>query len=107
MSAWVEAALWGLAGAFIWAGPEWLACAFAGKGSALRCSIELAVRLAAGSLAAAAFTGWATEFLRQEDHAQAVAAVIGMVANRASSSFVEDMAARISRFTQGAPKHEP
>lgn len=91
---------WGLAGAFIWAWPEWNACAFSGKREAVRCAVQFAGRLACGGLAAAAFTALAADILKVPGHMPAVAAGLGLVANRAAPKLAQGVADVLSKWTK-------
>lgn len=104
-------ASWGFLGAFIYAGPRWLACAWPARGLVGRCSLEAAISLAVGAIAAAAFARWTLGFLHQQHgDLPAVAAMIGLLANRAAPLLVDGLAgmpatilsARIGKLTQGS-----
>lgn len=99
-------AFWGLAGAFIWAGPEWLACIFSdGKGPKLKCTLEFIVRLLTGVLAAAAFTPWVLEiFHNSENRTQPIAALIGLMANTTAPKLVDVLSARALKVFKGDSK---
>lgn len=87
-------AAWGFLGAFIYAAPRWVACAWGSRGAAWRCSIEAGVCLAVGAIAAAAFARWAVGFLHQAaGDLNAVAAMIGLLANRLAPRLVDGFSA--------------
>jgi hypothetical protein len=87
-------AAWGFLGAFIYAAPRWVACAWASRGAAWRCSIEAVVCLAVGAIAAAAFARWALAFLHQSaGDLNAVAAMIGLLANSLAPRLVDGFSA--------------
>jgi hypothetical protein len=80
------AALWGLAGAFMYAAPKMSACVFSAKpedGPPMRCVIDAIIALVIGALAAAAFAEFAQDFLKRTEPGarSAIAAVIGLLAN--------------------------
>jgi hypothetical protein len=87
--------LWGLAGAFIYAGPRWI-IALSGKAdsrSAITIStMEMLVALAVGTLAAGAFGPLGSKVLLTTLKVQdenAMATVIGLFANRLAPELVE------------------
>ena len=86
---------WGLAGAFIYAGPKWVICLSATKDSAHNvaiCTIEAVVSLAVGTLAAVVFSPLADQALLTTLHLRddnAVCACIGLFANRLAPELVE------------------
>lgn len=87
--------LWGLAGTFIYAGPRWVISLFgepAGRAHTAHCTVELVVALTVGSLAAAAFGPAAATVVLTSLHLKddnAVAAVIGLFANKLAPALVE------------------
>lgn len=85
-------AFWGAAGAFIYAGPRWLACAYPAKGLAWRCTLEAAIAIAVGLVAAAAFARWTLHLLHQAPgDLPAVAAMVGLLANRLAPMLVDGL----------------
>lgn len=107
------AALWGLSGAFIYAAPRWMACAFASKGVALRCSLEMIVCLGIGSIAAAAFGPWVLVFLKQRPtDLGAISAMVGLLANPTAPKVVDmignlassGLVSRIAKAVKGDDK---
>ena len=87
----LASALWGLAGAFIYAAPNLSTCLFTRKagdgfGAIGRCVLDFAVALVIGALASAAFAQWAQAFLKRTgpEELRAIAAVIGLLANPAA-----------------------
>lgn len=93
-------ALWGLAGAAIYAAPRWLACKFEGDGGLVRCTLDALVCLAVGTLAAAAFAPWALDFLHQKQrYLSAIAAMIGLLANPTAPRLVEKLSAVVAGLT--------
>jgi hypothetical protein len=100
---WVSGA-WGLAGAFIWAGPQWLACVFSGEGQPLKCSLEILIRLATGAIAGAAFTPLVLDLLHHgADRSQPIAAMIGLIANTTAPKVVDTLSARIAKAFKSEP----
>ena len=106
-------ATWGVAGSFIYAGPRWLACAFASKGAAWRCSLEAAICLLVGAIAAQAFGQWVLAFLHQRPaDLNAIAAMIGLLANPLAPKLTEGLAgtiantisSRVGKLTKGDDK---
>lgn len=86
-----QPATWGLAGAFIFSAPQWIACLVAcrqAKQPTWRCSLEFAVALATGGIAAAAFTGVILAMSPIKDH-NAIAATIGLLANSTAPLLVK------------------
>ena len=64
------AALWGMAGAFMYAAPKLSACAFSTKpedGPPMRCILDAVIALVIGALAAAAWGQFALEFLKRTE----------------------------------------
>lgn len=96
---------WGVAGAFIYAGPKWVICLSAtrdrGHNPAI-CTMEMMVCLMVGTLAAGAFgpligqLALTTLHIKDEN---AICAVIGLFANRVAPDLVEKGA---SAFDGGA-----
>lgn len=99
-------AFWGAAGAFIYAGPRWVACLVAShetKAGSWVCFLELVVALAVGSIASAAFSALAHRLTNIED-SNAVAAMIGLLANPLTPAIVKratDVASTIRVGTLG------
>jgi predicted anti-sigma-YlaC factor YlaD len=92
-------AVWGGAGAFIYAGPRWLACFWPTKGTAWRCTAEGAVCIIIGTLAAQAFAGWASRVFHQAPaDLPAVAAMIGLLANPLAPRLVDGLSSVAANF---------
>lgn len=94
------AAIWGFLGAFIFAGPKWGAYVVAEKRTSLPRLLELAIALAIGAIAAAAYGRLALTATGISDE-NAVAATIGLVANTAAPAIVKRLTARLSRAAAG------
>jgi hypothetical protein len=96
---------WGMAGAFIYGAPRFGACLFAARhsrGGWARCSIEFACALITGAIAAAAFSGWAQESLGQApDHRNAIAAMIGLLANPTAPKLIDSLSTVITNVVTG------
>lgn len=89
-------AVWGLAGAWIYAAPRWLACVYGQPGTFWkahwRCTLEAGVCLAVGALAAAAFAGWIiTAWHPVGADMPAIAAMIGLLANPIAPRLVDGL----------------
>lgn len=97
--------LWGLAGAFSYGGQKWIICMSAVRDPAhnpMICTMELAVTLVVGCIAAAAFGPLASHYILTTLHIKddnAVCVVIGLFANRVAPDVVEKGA---SAFNGGA-----
>lgn len=79
-------ALWGLGGAFIYAGPRFSACYFEARrsdGQWSRCAIDGVIALLIGLIAAGALGVWAQQFFAREGshELRALSTVIGLLAN--------------------------
>lgn len=103
-------AVWGFLGAFIYAAPRWVACLVAcreAKASPWPCALELAVALATGSIAAAAFSATAMALSHVKD-ANAVSAMVGLLANPTAPKLVTALssvvATAIAARKPGDPK---
>jgi hypothetical protein len=84
-------ALWGAAGAFIYAAPKLVLCFFTARAAKLpwgRCLAEFPVSMLTGTIMAAAFSQWISKTFGQGDMS-AVAAVIGMMANTVAPGMIE------------------
>jgi hypothetical protein len=82
-----QPAIWGAAGAFIYAAPLFSTCVFTSRaagGSCARCSVELVTALAIGTLSAAAMAPLIQELSHRETAAwlRAVSAMTGLLANK-------------------------
>lgn len=76
-------ALWGAAGAFIYAGPRWVACLIAARETkrfGWACFAEFVVAIIVGAISAAAFSAVALRLTDVRD-GNAIAAMIGLLAN--------------------------
>lgn len=97
---------WGLAGAFIYAGPKWV-ISLAGEASTsprlfLISMLELVMALMVGTLAAGAFGPIASSVILttlQLQDENAVAATIGLFANRLAPALVEKGASALAGST--------
>lgn len=101
-------AFWGSCGAFIYAGPRWVACLVAsrekGVGSWV-CLVELTVAIGVGAVAASAFSALAHRLTGIPD-ANAISAMIGLLANPLTPTIVKratDLAgsARVGKIGDG------
>lgn len=82
----LTSALWGLAGAFMYAAPKLSTCAFTCKitgGTPAQCLVDATIALTVGAVASAAFGGWAQIAVKHggPSELRAIAAVIGLLAN--------------------------
>lgn len=92
-------ALWGLAGAAVYAAPRWALCVKVCRRSGCdprECHEELATSLLIGAIAAAALGLYVAENLGQTEPHQirAVTALIGLVANRAAPGLIKIFSAK-------------
>lgn len=91
--------VWGLAGAFIYAGPNLLLCIqkCRAEGCPITdCIMEFVVAMVIGGLAAEISAPYLSAFLRQTEPHQvrAIAGVVGLVANRAAPGLINILSAR-------------
>lgn len=90
-----QPALWGVLGAFIYAAPRWVACLVACRESGAPgwlCTLEFAVALGTGAIAAAAFSAAALGLTGLKD-ANAISAMIGLLANPTAPALVNKLSA--------------
>lgn len=87
-------ATWGLAGAFVYAGPLLIACVYASNlsgGKCLKCVAEFFVAMLIGVIAAAAIAPLVQELLHKNSQAwlRMIAGFIGLLANRTAPLVVD------------------
>lgn len=76
-------AVWGVLGAFIYAGPRWATCIITNRELGKRhagCTLEFTVALVSGGIAAAAFSSATLAFSKVKD-LNAISAMVGLLAN--------------------------
>jgi hypothetical protein len=103
----LQAALWGLAGAFMYAGPKMSACVFSAKpddGPPIRCVIDAIIALIIGALASAAFAQFAQGFFKRAEPGalSAIAAVIGLLANPLAPRLIAKLSSWLLKKAPGA-----
>ncbi|HEY3694188.1 hypothetical protein [Phenylobacterium sp.] len=89
----VQPAVWGFLGAFIYAGPRLSACIASPKEhgeSPFACLVEFAIALIVGAIGAAAFAPWiiVSRGLTEARDLNAVAVLIGLMANPTAPTLI-------------------
>lgn len=97
--------VWGALGAFIYAAPRLSACLVAARqrgGGWGVCALEFATALITGTIAAAAFAPSVARLLAPDAHdLNAVAAMIGLLANPTAPKLVETLSTIASNVVSG------
>lgn len=107
---WNVPAVWGFGGAFIFAGPKFVACyanAKLTKGPWSVCFFDLIVCLVIGTFAAAAFAEWLHAFLKLTGppELRVLATVVGMIANPCAPGVTKLLTGQVlSRLPKGEEK---
>lgn len=98
-------ALWGLLGAFLYAGPTTARRVYAARearGEWRWELLDLAVSLAVGTIAAVAFLPWVADFFGglHPSRAPGAAVIVGLLANPIRPGLIEELPKGILRFIQ-------
>lgn len=99
-----EPALWGFLGSFVYAAPRLSACAFTAKATGemlAKCAFEAVVALGTGAIAAAAFAPSTANALGAPEHLNAVAAMLGLIANPTAPKLIESLSGLVSNILSG------
>lgn len=112
-------ALWGLGGALIYAGPRLSACLFAAvdvgaKGGHAKCVFDFVLAIVAGAICGSAFAVPLAGILGLKGFPAAVAALVGLTANKLAPTITDGVSALILNALNGrvlellrGPKNEP
>lgn len=92
-----QPAFWGVMGAFIYAAPQWVACLVHCRDTGERgwtCTLEFAIALVTGGIAAAAFSRSVVGFTPIKDLVP-IAATIGLLANSTAPVLIRRLSALV------------
>ena len=99
-------ALWGLGGALIYAGPRLSACVFAAadavaSGGHGKCVFDFLMACVAGAICAAAFASPIAGILSLKAYPAAVAALVGLTANKLAPTVTDSVSALVMNALSG------
>ena len=93
-----QPAFWGVAGAFIFAAPQWVACVVHCRQTrepGWTCSAEFVISLVTGAIAAGAFSKLAADLTPVKDPIP-IAATLGLIANTTAPMLIKRLSALAS-----------